>query len=90
MSLKRSDKLSNNFNNNGVYCEIQSTELIINDDLKQIFDLDIDIKSLKNEGCNYILSTKKIMNLDSIIPKPILYENSSNSSYLNFLYVYNL
>ena len=88
--FKKSDKLSHNFNNYGVYCEIQSAELIFNDDLKKINDLDIDIKSLKNEGCNYIISTKKIMNFDSIISKPILYENSSNSSYLNFLYVYNL
>ena len=74
MNLK-SDKLSHNFNNYGVYCEIQSAELIFNDDLKKINDLDIDIKELKNEGCNYIISTKKIMNFDSIISKPILYEN---------------
>ena len=89
--FKKSDKLSHNFNNYGVYCEIQSAELIFNDDLKKINDLEADIKALKNEGCNYIISTKKIMNFDSIISKPILYENSSNSScYLNFLYVYNL
>ena len=88
--FKKSNKLSNKFNNYGVYCEIQSSELILNNDLKSIKNLNIDLDILKKQGCSYIFSTNLIENFNSIVLNPLPFINPSKNSYLNTLYIYKL
>lgn len=88
--FKRNVKISDNFQNYGVYCEIQSTELISNNNLKEIKRINIDLDVLKKQGCNYIFSVKPILKLNNLkIDSAMSYKSMSNS-YLSCIYVYEI
>ncbi len=88
--LKRSNKLSNNFNNYGVYCEIQSSELILNNDLNVIKNLNIDLDVLKKHGCNYIFSRIPINKFNNLEIESIGYKNKYSNFYLKSMFVYEI
>lgn len=88
--FEKSDVLYDKFNNYGVYCEIQSAELNSNSSIKEIKNLEIDLKILNKEGCNFLFSVKPIINLKQICKNSFVYNNLNLDSYLKVLYVYAL
>ena len=88
--FKRSKKLFENFNNYGVYCEIQSSELIFNNDLKCINNLNVDIDLLKKQGCDYIFSKIPISKFNNLEIESICFENQDSNSYLKNMFVFEI
>ena len=88
--IARNSKLKYHFNNYGVQCYLFSSELFLNNKVKEIKNLYFDIDGLKKIGCKYLLSTKPIKNISSLSFNYIKFTNENKNAFIKNIYVFKL
>ena len=88
--LNKNIQFKNWFENNGVYCEAQSSLLFKNQKLKKEHNVDLNLEALKKTGCNYIFSNLLIENINSKPVKSLVVRKNKINSYLKEIYIYKI
>lgn len=88
--FSKNQKMKERFDNYGVVCKLQSSELFENSNKEFISNLSINLGLLKEVNCKFIFCSKKINSIDSKFITPFIYRNTLKSPYVETIYVYQL